>query len=578
MKEFIKKSFKRELLACFLVVALLPLIISSTFLVQLFKVKLDNDNQKKDLEQAQQIDAKLTTLFDNFELVAGELAKDEEIRAALKAEGTKTRSEVYSRLYGETVSLRERAQVELYSTDGVCLYSTGTGMFHTVLLPYWGILKVSAAHPDELIIRREKEYSGEMDILLRAARAILDGEDDCIGFVVISMKAEHFETALKGAYSGQDGICILNSFWETVYSGGTAEREDIGAVLRRRLLDGEGLTKPYHNNSIYITRLGETGLTSVFLRPEIFTESTTRSMYSVIFIMALASLLLCVAVAARMSNHLSWPIRVLNHAMLKLQEGNLETRITSQRSDEFGQLSDSFNTMAKELTGYMEKQVSQQKKLNDVQIAMMQAQLNPHFLYNTLDTMKWVAKANHIPELATLAAKLAKILRTSISNAPFITLKEELELVESYTEIQRIRFNGRFSFQCELPAELEACMVPKLIVQPIVENAVIHGLAESGEGNIRVRVRRQDNRLSIQVQDDGCGIDPERMEQLNNREWEKISGHIGLYNVDTIIRLHYGEEFGLHVDRPQEGGTRVTIELPTGRGGEAENVKSTGDR
>ena len=165
MKEFIKKSFKRELLACFLVVALLPLIISSTFLVQLFKVKLDNDNQKKDLEQAQQIDAKLTTLFDNFEFVAGELAKDEEIRAALKAEGTKTRSEVYSRLYGETVSLRERAQVELYSADGVCLYSTGTGMFHTVLLPYWGILKVSSAHPDELIIRREKEYSGEMDIL-----------------------------------------------------------------------------------------------------------------------------------------------------------------------------------------------------------------------------------------------------------------------------------------------------------------------------------------------------------------------------------------------------------------------------
>ena len=218
----------------------------------------------------------------------------------------------------------------------------------------------------------------------------------------------------------------------------------------------------------------------------------------------------------------------------------------------------------------MEKQVSQQKQLNDVQIAMMQAQLNPHFLYNTLDTMKWVAKANHIPELATLAAKLAKILRTSISNAPFITLKEELELVESYTEIQRIRFNGRFSFQCELPAELEACMVPKLIVQPIVENAVIHGLAESGEGNIRVRVRRQDNRLSIQVQDDGCGIDPERMEQLNNREWEKISGHIGLYNVDTIIRLHYGEEFGLHVDRPQEGGTRVTIELPAGRGSEEE--------
>ena len=568
MGEFIKKSFKRELLACFLVVALLPMVISVAFLLQMFKVKLARDGQKKDMEQARQIEGKLTDLFDNFQIVTGELAEDEEIHKAMQADGTLNRSEVYSRLYGETAGLRETAQVELYSADGVCLYSTGSGMVHTVLLPYWGILKVSAAHPEELIIRREKEYTGETDILLRASRAVLDGADNCIGFVIISMKAPHFETVLKGTYGSQEGICILNSFWETVYSAGAAEREDIGGVLRRHLMDGDTLLKPYHNNSIYVTRLGETGLTSVYLRPELFTEAATRSMYSVILIMALASLLLCIVVAARMSNHLSWPIRVLNHAMHQLQEGNLETRITSRRSDEFGQLSDSFNTMAKELTGYMEKQVSQQKALNDVQIAMMQAQLNPHFLYNTLDTMKWVAKANHIPELATLAARLAKILRTSISNAPFITLKEELELVEAYTEIQRIRFNGRFKFSCELPEELKGCMVPKLIVQPIVENAVIHGLAESGEGNIRVRVSQREKRLYIEVQDDGCGIGQERMDQLNNREWEKIIGHIGLYNVDTIIRLHYGEEYGLHVDRPDEGGTQVTIVLPAGRGGE----------
>lgn len=566
MKEFIKKSFKRELLACFMLVALVPLVISNTFLIQMFKVKLASDYQKKDMEQAHQIDTKLTELFDGFEVVADCLAEDETIQAALEEAGAGIRSQVYSRLYEAAGELRESAQVELYSADGVCQYSTGRGMFHTVLLPYWGILKVSAAHPDEMIIRREKEYAGETDILLRAAQAIRDEAENCIGFVVISMKAEHFETVLRGAYSSQDGICILNSYWETVYAAGAAEREDIGGVLRRRLLDGEALEKSHHNNSLYISRLGETGLTSVFLRPEVFTEDTTKSMYSVILLMTLAGLLLCIAVAARMSNHLSWPIRVLNHAMHQLQEGNLDTRITSQRSDEFGQLSESFNTMAKELKGYMDAQVSQQKTLNDVQIAMMQAQLNPHFLYNTLDTMKWVAKANHIPEIATLAAKLAKILRTSISKAPFITLKEEMELVESYTEIQRIRFDGKFCFSCELPQELEGCMVPKMIVQPIVENAVIHGLAECEEGNIRVRIVREENRLRIQVQDDGCGIDSERMGLLNNREWSRISGHIGLYNVDTIIRLHYGDEYGLHVEKPEEGGTLVVLELPAGKG------------
>ena len=147
-----------------------------------------------------------------------------------------------------------------------------------------------------------------------------------------------------------------------------------------------------------------------------------------------------------MSNHLSRPIQSLNEAMHEVQNGNLDARVISTRNDEFGQLSGSFNTMASELKAYMEMQVSQQKKLNEVQIAMMQAQLNPHFLYNTLDTMKWVAKANHIQRSPPLAAKLAKILRTSISNAQFITLKEELELVDCYAEIQRSVFR-KFCFR-----------------------------------------------------------------------------------------------------------------------------------
>ena len=210
----------------------------------------------------------------------------------------------------------------------------------------------------------------------------------------------------------------------------------------------------------------------------------------------------------------------------------------------------------------MEKQVSQQKQINEIQVAMMQAQLNPHFLYNTLDTMKWVAKANHIPEIATLASKLAKILRTSISQVQFITLKEEMELVESYAEIQKIRFNGKFCFEYELPEEVKKCRVPKLIVQPIVENAVIHGLADCDEGHIDVKAYEQGGQLHIEVSDDGCGINREVMDHLNSRNREQLTGHLGFYNVDTIIRLHYGDEYGVQVETPEWGGTKVTIVIP----------------
>ncbi len=562
MKDYIRKSFKRKLLACFLVVALLPLILSGAFLVQMFKVKLARDYQKLVLEQAQQIDSRLTSLFESFDHVTQSLSTDPQVSQALDPTGKIIRSEVYTRLYEEAADLRQCGHVELYSADGICQYSTGAGMYHAILPTYWGILKLASTHPGELIIRRQKEYTGDTGILLRAARAITDAHDNCIGFVVISMRPEHFETILKGTYGSQDGICILNSFWEPVYSTGSAQQDNIASILRKRLLDGEPLHSPWLNNSIYMSEIEDTGLILVLLRPVILTEDTTRSLYMVIALMALASLALCALVAARMSSSLFRPVRKLNQAMLELQEGNLETRINTHRQDELGQLADSFNTMAKELTGYMEKQVSQQKQLNDVQIAMMQAQLNPHFLYNTLDTMKWVAKANHIPELATLASKLAKILRTSISKEPFITLREEMDLVSSYVEIQRIRFNEKFLFSYQLPETLMHCKIPKLIVQPIVENAIIHGLSECESGTIRVSARRINGRLQIEVQDDGRGIDPLQMEALNRRDWNKISGHIGLYNVDTIIRLHYGEEYGLCVSRPQEGGTRVTIELP----------------
>ncbi len=163
-------------------------------------------------------------------------------------------------------------------------------------------------------------------------------------------------------------------------------------------------------------------------------------MYTVLLFMAAGSFLLSVGVAIGISSFLSKPIHVLHDAMDEVQEGNLDTHVDMERQDEFGELAENFNIMTKRISSYMEERVRREKELNETQIAMMQSQLNPHFLYNTLDTMKWVAKANHIPEIATLAAKLAKILRTSISSAQFITLQEEMTLVESYAKIQKIRF------------------------------------------------------------------------------------------------------------------------------------------
>lgn len=561
MKEKIKISFKRELLAGFLTVAVLPLVVSCLFLIQMFQVKADSDYRKVNMEQVHIVNSAFLEFWKKIEDAESSLASSWMVQMAMagKAEGRK--SEVYHILYEKTSELREVARFDLYSRDGACLYSTGTGMYQKKLPVYWGILKVSGAHGDDLIVQKDHE-----DMSLMAARGI-PGEDGVpIGFVVASLTEENLNQVFQGLLGSQDGLCILNEFYEPVYSAGTAAGGEIAQTLRAGRMEGKEALSSWKDSEVFVASLGDTGLTSVLLRPEIFTGGLTGSMYSVLFLMTAFSFLLCLFVASRLSSHLSQPILLLNRAMEKVKKGNLDTRVQMERADEFGQLAASFDAMTAQLDQYMKEQVAQQKKLNEVQIAMMQAQLNPHFLYNTLDTMKWVAKANHIPEIATLSAKLAKILRTSISSPQMITLKEEMELVDSYAEIQKIRFGGRFTFTSELPQELSGTFVPKLMIQPIVENAMIHGLADCDNGTIHVKVHRLETQgiLCIEVTDNGCGISDEVLKCLNSREREKLSGHIGFYNVDMVIRLHYGDGYGLQAERRQEGGTCVRILLPDG--------------
>lgn len=561
MKKWIQRSFRRELFSCFLLVAVLPLVVGCFFFIHMFQKKMDSDLRQKDKELSEAVEARLSEVFDGFRETADILSQDETMGIVLRDGMGGSRNEGYRRLYEVTEELRDLAKFEIYTAEGLCLYSTGTGIYKRTLPAYWGILRASLAHPEELVVRRETENSGEQ--YLRFCRAFMGEEDECRGFLVITMDEENFETALSGAFGGQDGICILDSFLETVYSAGTASGQRFGTALRERFLSGKSMTDIFEDNRVYMEKIGETGLFMVLLRPDFFTKDTTSSMYAALGLMAAASFCLCLFVAIGMSGHLSRPIQVLSGAMDKVQEGNMDTRVKIGRTDEFGELADNFNIMTQRISCYMEERVERQRQLNETQIAMMQAQLNPHFLYNTLDTMKWVAKANHIPEIATLAAKLAKILRTSISSAQFIPLREEMDLVECYAEIQKIRFHGKFGFSCDMEEELSEVLVPKLVIQPIVENSVIHGLADCDEGQIAVRAfQGEKGKMVITVEDNGCGISEEVLGYLNSGNREALKGHLGFFNADTIIRLHYGAEYGLQVMRPESGGTRVIIVLP----------------
>ena len=280
--------------------------------------------------------------------------------------------------------------------------------------------------------------------------------------------------------------------------------------------------------------------------------------------MGLLCLGLCLVCAWWLSRHLSEPVGELDAAMGRVERGDYDVRICSTRQDEMGRLAASFDRMTQEYQQNLARSVQRERELNETRLRMLQSQLNPHFLYNTLDCMKWLGVTHGVVQVATLATDLAALLRAGISGSERITLEEELELIRRYLDIQEIRFGDRFVCEIDVDERFQHCVVPKLVLQPLVENAIIHGVADSDEGFIKLWAEQQGDDLLLMVSDNGGGIPEDVLRRLNGHE--TIPGsHLGLNNVDRIVRLSYGESYGLTA-RVTEQGSLVCLRLPIQRG------------
>lgn len=557
-----KKTFRKELRSNFIMIGVIPFIICCLFMIELFQIQAARELDANSIKLLSEMSGRYERMIGGYESLASRVEVSAVIRRFLKAEKENSADAVYREIYAITSSFRDYAWFEIYDSAGVRRYTTGNDDLRSDLPPYWGMFRMATEDQRSLIIKQGGTFAEPTGASLCFCRALYD-DDGIYGFFVINMGDEELATLFKETYGGQDGLLLLDQNMRTVYAAGIATDNSMKDLARERYISGEPLTKEFRDNRVIIYPTAE-NFQLYLIRPNVFSETTIIGMYRVLLGMVILIIVLCVIMSAQMSTRLSSPINAMTEAMQKIRHGNLDVRMSTDWNNEFAELAKTFNKMTDDIDSYTKLQVQQQKELNNAQIGMMRAQLNPHFLYNTLDTIKWVAKANHVPEIATLVSKLAKILRASISKEQFTSLRSELELVDSYAEIQKIRFNGRFECVCICPVVLEEVIVPKLIVQPIVENAVIHGLKDMANGHIRVEAFTDDNndKLYISVTDDGSGISDEDLRKLTEPRHDEEKGHIGLKNVESIIRLNYGEEYGIKVNRQESGGTKVTMSFP----------------
>ena len=567
MKKLHFRSFRQRLNAAFLAVSLAPMLLCSVLLLQIFRLRMTADAQRTAQEQLDAVCTALDTLHAGFQEAADSLQGNPLVTQAL-FESSGEDDKVYSQLFAATESVRSFARFDLYDISGLWRYSTQQAPETTTLATNWGVLYEAAqAGPGVLVSSASEDAADLSKPLLRSAVLLTDRFGAPVGYLVIDMAEPQFRTLLGATAGAQNELLVLDSFWRAVYCSQQTQAQTLCGALRGELLAGKPLSG-LSDDFLYTVRYhAATGLYAVLQQPQVFTRGTLRLLYTVSALCALGCVLLSVFLSLQLSRQVFRPIGTLHHAITQVGKNDLHVQVPVQEDqhDELGELALRFNRMVDSLRRNQRALLENQQALNDAQIRMLQAQLNPHFLCNTLDTMKWISKINQVPQVALMSTNLADILRFCISPDEFVELRRELEILARYVEIQRIRLSDSFTYTADVPEELLGCMVPKMMLQPLAENAILHGLSGVQDGRLTVRARALDGGiLEIRVCDNGAGLPPELLGEY--RPPEKQTGHLGLFNVDTILRKHYGERFGLRLENRSDGtGACIIAILPMRR-------------
>ena len=261
------------------------------------------------------------------------------------------------------------------------------------------------------------------------------------------------------------------------------------------------------------------------------------------------------------------PFKELSQVTDEIAKGNLSVRANVNTGVEATALSNSMNTMIDKINELLEQVTTEQIRLRKAEFELLQAQINPHFLYNTLDAIIWLAEAGEQKRVVGMVRNLSDFFRTSLDQGKDInSIKEEMLHVKSYLEIQHVRYQDILSYDIEVPEALYIYSIPKITIQPLVENALYHGIKNKrGMGHISIRGEAGEKDFTITVTDDGIGIDETRLRQVQSGIQNKVltgKDFYGLYNVCERIRLNFGEEYGIFIESVYGEGTSVRVILP----------------
>jgi two-component system sensor histidine kinase YesM len=431
---------------------------------------------------------------------------------------------------------------------------------------------VSSAHVENMI-------DGRYPWVISLVRELAGGDGSALGYIQVDLNYAIIEDLCKDIQLGSSGyVFILDKTGDIVYHPrqqliyGNLKTERIPELLALR----EGfLTSDVDGRDILYTAKssGRTGWIIVVV--SYFSEllaGSRRAIYTFV-LLAILCFTVSVFVSSFVSVRISRPIEALRRSMQEVEKGNFEMDITVECSNEVYQLARDCDIAVKKVRDLIEQNRKDSEQRRLLELRALQAQINPHFLYNTLDSIIWMVELGENQRAIEVTSSLARFFRLGINRgSEIITIRTEIEYLETYLSIQKTRYKDKLDYEISFQPELYGSRILKLLVQPLVENAIYHGIKnKESPGVVRVYGEKEGAAMIIRVSDDGVGMDAERLDALRRSlseppayeaEAETSRGGVGVRNVQERISLYFGSEYGLAFESTLGAGTTAIVRIP----------------
>lgn len=413
-----------------------------------------------------------------------------------------------------------------------------------------------------------------------------NGREQKIGYIVCDIDTKVLQYMMKKYIISDDMFLWLQPQGDRpVFSIGS-DSEDVQESYMRLSnqiwngTEGEPESDLRENQILFQVKQDKYNLVACSLLPQVILEENQKQLTRNLLLISAIMFILTTVLSSVVSGTLTKPLEALTDMTKRIKGGETDLRIADVRKDEIGELGQSFNEMLDQIQELVSKQYETKLLLNKAKYNALQAQINPHFLYNTLDTMSSIAQIKGCQEVSALSQSLSNVFRYSLDmKNPLSTVEKEIIHLKNYIYVVNVRMNDAVKYEFDIAEDALEDSIPRITLQPIVENAVNHGLRNSHrEKRVKIEAYHEDKNLIIKVWDNGVGMAEEVCRDLlADKSYEAVeqekSTSIGLRNINARMKMLYGEEYGLGIESRQDEGTCVTLTIP---GISIEEVKNGG--